>query len=751
LIVVGGGQLPILSQEQLKGTSQEHPDAVSDKRTLSRRVLPLADSGLLLEKYYARRSQQKAVALHAKKPPAQFLELQSQLRSALEETFLMPPAARKPQATLLGAAAVDGIQVEKQLLKIRDGVYSPALIWRPMKDARARKSPAILMLPGHGDPSWSPAVQSRCLSFAKRGYVVMLVQPFGQAERGEKANSNEGHDTQATAFLLTVGQSMLGLIMSDHRAELDYLAARPDVDAQKLGVTGVSMGGTHSVWLAAIEPRIKAAVGVAVAPIYAPRIGIYHHGQCDLMAGAYNVADMGMIQSLCAPRALMTIYPDTNLLFTDEGARLFIEGRINVDAALQKYAMNEAQLGEFHRYEHETYTLAQAPKNYRDVIVQGPHDYTPPMREIAAGWFARHLKNEGDGTTPLPEPALSPITDRAAAIAAFSFWPDGNRPPEILAPTQYVEREIKAAQAKLPPAPASNAIWQKLRAKLQADVARRLGVSLLSSGAAREVGTVSETDATIHRLIVTPEVGIEVPALLFEPTKAGKYARLVVLLDAGGMAATSDSPERKKLSQDGDWALCLDVRGIGETRSAVEQSSYLGWRDYDIAVAALKLGETLAGYWSKDLLTTIGAAQKYSGNTARVVVRGEKEMGLVAILAAGQSSAIDEVEAHGLLASYFSPPGYGLPFAYSDEKGAQSVRSRALGGYGSMVPLIPNILKSADIAQLAALVAPRPLNITAPLWGSGGAVSPAEAQNAFAWTQQAYRANGAANEFHLAP
>ncbi len=221
-----------LSQAQLKETSQKHPDAVSDSRTLSRRVLPLADSGPLLEKYYARRSQEKASALHAKNPPAQFLESQSQLRLALKETFLMPLAAEKPQATLVGTAVVDGIQVEKQLLKIREGVYSPALVWRPVKDAGTQKSPAILMLPGHGDLNWSPAVQSRCLSFAKRGYVVMLVQPFGQAERGEKANWNEGHDTQATAFLLTVGQSMLGLIMSDHRAELDYLATRPDVDAQ---------------------------------------------------------------------------------------------------------------------------------------------------------------------------------------------------------------------------------------------------------------------------------------------------------------------------------------------------------------------------------------------------------------------------------------------------------------------------------------------------------------------------------------
>ena len=59
--VAGIGQLPVLSHEQLKETSREHPDAGSDSRTLSRRVLPLADSGSLLERYYARRAQQKAV------------------------------------------------------------------------------------------------------------------------------------------------------------------------------------------------------------------------------------------------------------------------------------------------------------------------------------------------------------------------------------------------------------------------------------------------------------------------------------------------------------------------------------------------------------------------------------------------------------------------------------------------------------------------------------------------------------------
>ena len=55
-----------------------------------------------------------------------------------------------------------------------------------------------------------------------------------------------------------------------------------------------------------------------------------------------------------------------------------------------------------------------------------------------------------------------------------------------------------------------------------------------------------------------------------------------------------------------------------------------------------------------------------------------------------------------------------------------------------MVPCIPNILKYADISQLAAMMAPRPLTISEPCWASGNPLSASEVGNSFGWARQIY-------------
>ncbi len=44
---------------------------------------------------------------------------------------------------------------------------------------------------------------------------------------------------------------------------LDYLASRPEVDASRLGVTGISGGGAATFWIAAADPRVSVAVPVS--------------------------------------------------------------------------------------------------------------------------------------------------------------------------------------------------------------------------------------------------------------------------------------------------------------------------------------------------------------------------------------------------------------------------------------------------------------------------------------------------------
>ena len=735
------GPIQVLNRNGLETVFQQHPERVSNNRSVPWRVLRRDRPDRMLAEYYVRRATEKVNALRSRVPAKQLPKSADELRVTLARTYLMPKRFDTAQATLLRTVDVNGVQVEHQLLKTADGVYTPALVFLPpdQPGQGSFKKPGVLMLPGHGDPNWPESVQSRCLSFVKRGYVVMLVQPFGQAERGEMQTWNESHDTRATAFLLTAGESLLGLIMADHRSELGYLASRPDVDGDKLAVTGVSMGGTHSIWFSAIEPRVKAAVAVAAAPLYQPDRCYTHHGQCDTMFGVFDVADGEMISALSLPRSLLHIYPSTEAPTTEVGFRKWQEGWIGQEELMSKNRVPDAQLRKLHAYVHEAYAAAGKPDGYLSLIVQGPHDYTKTMREAAAGWMA-HAFDPRASSDPIPEPQLAPLPGREREVETLNLWPHGKRPAEMLAPTAYVQRQTANLIKRLPQAPAATSDWNMLRERLRQDVAKLLGPSSSAVVATvKQLGTIKTGTGTAYQMVAQPEQGIELPMLLFAPDdKAKASGRLIVLLHPDGMGKTTSSDRRKEETRNGSWVLCVDLRGMGETRSAHESSRYAGFRDMDISIAALKLGDTVAGYWTRDLLAAIQAARQVAGDRLKVTVHGDLETGLIAILAAGQDTSIDAVSTKGLLTSCYSSEGYGLPFAYADEKFDKSVRSRDLGGYGSMVPCIPHLLKTADIPQLAALVAPRPLTIIDPLRASGNAVSNEEALKAFEWTQRIY-------------
>jgi hypothetical protein len=336
-------------------------------------------------------------------------------------------------------------------------------------------------------------------------------------------------------------------------------------------------------------------------------------------------------------------------------------------------------------------------------------------------------------------------------VQALNLWPDGKRPAEVLSPTQYTQRETAALVAKLPPPPATLAEWEARREVLAVQVREVLGVDPGPPAASvAVVGEFEVAGSRVRKLVIEPEPGIRVPMLLFAPANGVRpNGRLVVLLHHLGMATATASARRAALLGEGAWVLCLDLRGMGETRYNGESGGYMGFRDLDMAMGALKLGETLAGYWVRDLLAGIAAARQVIGQPVRVAVEGERETGFVAMLAAGQSEALEAVRADGLLASYASPKGYGLTFAYSDENNSKDVRNRALGGYGTMVPGIPGILRVADIPQLAALVAPRRLSVEGPMWASADPLTASEVEREFAWTRQVYELYGAGDRLRI--
>src|SRR5947208_1261619 len=113
------------------------------------------------------------------------------------------------------------------------------------------------------------AYQILHINLAKRGFVVLTYDPVGQGERSQFWDAARGR----SRFNLTCGEHavlgnplyLLGTSLARYRIVdgmrgLDYLAARPEVDPRRLGCVGNSGGGPLTAYIAALDPRVLAAV-----------------------------------------------------------------------------------------------------------------------------------------------------------------------------------------------------------------------------------------------------------------------------------------------------------------------------------------------------------------------------------------------------------------------------------------------------------------------------------------------------------
>jgi carboxymethylenebutenolidase len=110
----------------------------------------------------------------------------------------------------------------------------------------ARKAALIVIQEWWGVDDWIKEQNAR---FASKGYVALAPDLY----RGRKATSPE----EAHELMRGMPEDRA---LADLEAAVDYLAARPDVDPNRIGVIGWCMGGGYALKLAAADPRVKATV-----------------------------------------------------------------------------------------------------------------------------------------------------------------------------------------------------------------------------------------------------------------------------------------------------------------------------------------------------------------------------------------------------------------------------------------------------------------------------------------------------------
>ena len=217
---------------------------------------------------------------------------------------------------------------------------------------------------------------------ARRGYVVITIDMFYWGERrmlldGDPSsyrdpqrmtsedvgafNRRSSQNEQLVArTLMTAGITWPGVVLWDDLRTVDYFASRPEVDHQRLGCVGLSVGGYRSFLLAALDPRIKASIDVGWMTSYASNIRrhvINTVGFTFHIPGLYRYLDLPDLAALIAPRAVFVINGSKDTLFPPDGVE---KAHRKIEACFRKAAVADHQRCRVYDAPHQFNRVMQA-------------------------------------------------------------------------------------------------------------------------------------------------------------------------------------------------------------------------------------------------------------------------------------------------------------------------------------------------------------------------------------------------------
>ncbi len=190
-------------------------------------------------------------------------------------------------------------------------------LYRPKSSSKGKR-PAILCPIGHYLSAGKAAsdVQARCIKLVQMGFVVLVYDAIGQGER--LCPGNIHHD--ADYSLMPLGDTIAGWMVWDSMRAIDYLLTLEDVDPDRIGVTGNSGGGLNTLFTAALDERVGAAVVVGFTFEFNNWLEYGGtHCTCTHLPAMFRAMEWFEVAGLIAPRALMMLQGDRDGIFPISG------------------------------------------------------------------------------------------------------------------------------------------------------------------------------------------------------------------------------------------------------------------------------------------------------------------------------------------------------------------------------------------------------------------------------------------------
>lgn len=479
---------------------------------------------------------------------------------------------------------MSGYIIQNIYFQTRPGVYATANLYIP--DGKG-PFPGVVVMSGHSSFNgrlYEP-YQSVGHTLAANGYVALSIDPWGAGERTTKHGEFEYHGANLGASLMNIGESLMGMHITDNMRGVDLLCSLPFVDNDNIGATGTSGGGNQTMWLAAMDERVKAAVpvtSVGTFESYVMRVNCV----CETLIDGLTFTEEAAVLALA--RAIMPINAiNDNPTFT-------------ADEMLRSY--NNAK---------PIFELRGSAGNIDNRIFDLRHGYLPEYRQAMLGWFDLKLKGKGDGSSKEEAPFELVPTGKLMTFAA------GKRDSRVLSTEQYCMKKGEGLREAFLSKKSFNLEnkREELAGILRIDKESKLKKAHQYSEIKGWKRFALETNdrKLIPLLIRTPQNSTSDYTILVDPM--GKNNLSLAYID--------------QLKQKGDGIVIVDLSGTGETASA--KFKHQNFIYHNFSRSLLWLGKTVLGEWAKEI-DIVTEFLKSDFEARGITLEGNREAGLACLL-----------------------------------------------------------------------------------------------------------------------
>jgi cephalosporin-C deacetylase-like acetyl esterase len=606
----------------------------------------------------------------------EMLQRQAELRQNIWNILGPFPEKTPLNAKITGTVKKNGYKIENLIYESLPGFYVTASLFIP--DNLKTPAPAILFCSGHSTGVYRlPLYQLPLLNLVKKGFIVLAIDPIGQGERlqyfsPEKGvsvigSSSDEHSYASIQVYLT-GKSLARYFLWDGIRGIDYLVSRKEVDPKRIGVHGLSGGGTQTAYISALDDRVMAAAPAGYITSYRrlmESVGV-QDGEQNFYHGISNGIDHADFIEVRAPKPTL-IMATTNDFFSIQGSReTFIEVK-------------------------RIYGLFGKPENIEITEDDFDHGYTRKNREAMYAFFQNHLQLPGSSAEEEVDfPSARELQKTTSGQLSTSLG------GETVFSLNYKETEKLVDELQ-----SSRSDLDKLLPRVISSAKNLSGYQEpLAINEPIFTGRIQREGYVVEKYFVKGEGDYVIPYLLMIPDKNNNKA-LIYLHPSGKSAEASVGGEIEWFVRNGFTVLAPDIIGTGEMGPGdFKGDAYIQGFSYNLLYTSTLIGRSIVGIRAGDVVRLTRLLKK-NDKTTEVYGVAREEMAPVLLHAAAFDPDIARI---ALIEPYSSYQSIAMNRFY-DPKFVYSI--------------VPGALTAYDLTDLAASLAPRKLLLTGVTDGNG--------------------------------